>query len=139
MQLLNASLPKGATNIHYRRRIAGGGSLGRPRYVAIADWRGGRVMREAKALVPSAWTYVHGAQPPGFLKLARGRYRAPDPFLDVQGKWIIRRLAPDFPQDRTQRGRHDASEETTCCRRWPSTLPRFTPRVRSASTCCGAT
>jgi hypothetical protein len=95
MQLLNASLPKGATNIVYRRRIAGGGSLGRPRYIAIADWRGGRVLREAKALVPSAWTYVHGAQPSGFLKLARGKYRAPDPFLDVQGKWIMRRLAPD--------------------------------------------
>jgi hypothetical protein len=95
MRLLNASLPKGSTDIHYRMRIAGGGSLGRPRYVAIADWRGGRVMREAKALVPSAWTYVHGAQPSGLLKLARGQYRASDPFLDVQGKWIIRRLAPD--------------------------------------------
>ncbi len=95
MQLLKASLPKEATNIVYRRRIAGGGSLGRPRYVAIADWRGGRVLREAKALVPSAWTYVHGAQPSGLLKLARGHYRAPDPFLDVQGNWIIRRLAPD--------------------------------------------
>jgi hypothetical protein len=95
MQLLNASLPKAATNVSYRRRIAGGGSLGRPRYVAIAYWRGGRVLREAKALVPSAWTWVHGAQPSGLLKLARGRYRAPDPFLDVEGKWIIRRLAPD--------------------------------------------
>jgi hypothetical protein len=95
MQSLNASLPKGATNIFFRRRIAGGGSLGRPRYVAIADWRGGRVLREAKALVPSAWTYVHGAQPSGLLKLARGHHRAPDPFLDVRGKWIIRRLAPD--------------------------------------------
>jgi hypothetical protein len=95
MQILNASLPDGSTNIFYRRRIAGGGSLGRPRYVAIADWRGGRVLREAKALVPSAWTYVHGAQPSGLLKLARGAHRAPDPFLDVEGKWIIRRLAPD--------------------------------------------
>ena len=95
VQLLNASLPKGATNIVYRRRSAGGGSLGRPRYVAIADWRGERVLREAKARVPSAWTYVHGAQPSGLLKLARSQYRAPDPFLDVQGKWIIRRLAPD--------------------------------------------
>jgi hypothetical protein len=94
-QFLNASLPKGATNIIYRRRIAGGGSLGRPRYAAIADWRGGRVLREAKALVPSAWTYVHGAQPSGLLKLARGHYRAPDPLLDIQGSWIIRRLAPD--------------------------------------------
>jgi hypothetical protein len=47
------------------------------------------------ALVPSAWTYVHGAQRSGLLKLARGPHRAPDPFLDVEGKWIIRRLAPD--------------------------------------------
>ena len=95
MQLLNASLPEGATKVRYRRRVAGGGSLGRPRYVAIADWRGGRVLREAKALVPSAWTYVHGGQSSGPLKLAKGKYRAPDPAFDVQGKWIIRRLAPD--------------------------------------------
>jgi hypothetical protein len=95
MQVLNASLPEGATNLRYRRHIAGGGSLGRPRYVAIADWRGGRVLREAKALVPSAWAYVHGAQPSGLLRLAKGKYRAPDPVFDVEGKWIIRRLAPD--------------------------------------------
>ena len=94
-------------------------------------------MREAKALVPSAWTYVHGAQPLGFLKLTRD-YRAPDPFLDVQGKWIIRRLAPD--------SRKIELSDTTrpiwgviCCRRWPSTLPGFTPRVRSASKRCGTT
>jgi hypothetical protein len=95
MQVLNASLPQGATNIRYRRRVAGGGSLGRPRYVAIADWRGGRVLREVKALVPSAWTWVHGAQPSGLLQLAKGKYRASDPVFDVQGKWIVRRLAPD--------------------------------------------
>jgi hypothetical protein len=95
MQVLNASLPKGATNIVYRRRIAGGGSLGRPRYVAIADWRGGRALREAKALVPSAWTWVHGEQPSGLLKLARSKYRAPDPFLDIRDKFVLRRLAPD--------------------------------------------
>jgi hypothetical protein len=95
VQLLNASLPQGATKIRYRRRVAGGGSLGRPRYVAIADWRGGRVLREAKALVPSAWTFVHGSQPSGLLRLAKGKYRAPDPAFHVQDKWIIRRLAPD--------------------------------------------
>jgi Uncharacterized protein conserved in bacteria (DUF2252) len=95
MRLLNASLPEGATKIRYRRRVAGGGSLGRPRYVAIADWRGGRVLREAKALVPSAWAWVHGTQPSGLVRLAKGKYRAPDPMFDVQGKWIIRRLAPD--------------------------------------------
>jgi hypothetical protein len=95
MQFLNASLPKETTNILYRRRIAGGGSLGRPRYVAIADWHGGRILREAKALVPSAWTWVYGKQPSGLLELARSKYRAPDPFLDIHGKFVVRRLAPD--------------------------------------------
>jgi hypothetical protein len=96
MQLLNASLPRGATDIRYRWRFAGGGSLGRPRYVAIAHWCGGRVLREAKALVPSAWSYVHhDDQPSGLLRLATGKYRAPDPMLKVEGKWIIRRIAPD--------------------------------------------
>jgi hypothetical protein len=95
VSFLKESLPKEATNIHFRRRVAGGGSLGRPRYVAIADWRGGRMLREAKALVPSAWTYVHGKQPSGLLKLARSKYRAPDPFLDIGDKFVLRRLAPD--------------------------------------------
>ena len=35
-------------------RTAGLGSLGHARYVAIADWHGGRIAREAKALVPSS-------------------------------------------------------------------------------------
>jgi hypothetical protein len=95
VSFLKESLPKEATNIHFRRRVAGGGSLGRPRYVAIADWRGGRVLREAKALVPSAWTYVHGKQPSGLLKLAASKYRAPDPFLEIRDKFVLRRLAPD--------------------------------------------
>jgi hypothetical protein len=95
MALLKQSLPEQATNIQYRKRVAGGGSLGRPRYVAIADWRGGRVLREAKALVPSAWTWVHGKQPSGLLHLATSKYRAPDPFLAAHGGFVLRRLAPD--------------------------------------------
>jgi hypothetical protein len=95
-RLLNESLPKGATNIYYRRRVAGAGSLGRPRYVAIADWRGGRVVREAKAQVPSAWLWAHGATGgSGLLELANGKYRAPDPFLTTRDKFVLRRLAPD--------------------------------------------
>ena len=65
----------------------GGGSLGRPRYVAVAFWRGGQVLREAKALVPSAWIWANGTaeiRKSNFLDLANGRYRAPDPFLDVR-------------------------------------------------------
>src|ERR1700690_3978033 len=45
-----------ATDMRYRlaRRRAGMGNLGRVRLVAIAEWRGGRVAREAKALLGSA-------------------------------------------------------------------------------------
>jgi hypothetical protein len=91
------SLPEDAAPIHFRRRVAGGGSLGRPRYVAVAHWRGGRVLREAKALVPSAWVWAHGrkAASSHFLELATAKYRAPDPFLDARGDFVIRRLAPD--------------------------------------------
>ena len=42
----------------------GGGSLGRPRYVAVGYWRGGQVLREAKALVPSAWNWANIRESP---------------------------------------------------------------------------
>src|SRR5579871_6233187 len=35
-------------------RLAGLGSLGRQRWVALAEWQGGQIAREAKALLPSA-------------------------------------------------------------------------------------
>jgi len=91
------SLPNDADNVAYFRRVAGSGSLGRPRYVAIADWRGGRVLREAKALVPSAWVWANGedAASSHFLELATATYRAPDPFLEARHGFVIRRLAPD--------------------------------------------
>ena len=39
-------------------------------------------MREAKALVPSAWHWASGtAEPIRFLDLARGIHRSPDPWL----------------------------------------------------------
>src|SRR5262249_20059222 len=57
---LLASLPKDTDGVRFATRTAGGGSLGRPRYVAIADWHGGHLVREAKAVVPSAWDWAHG-------------------------------------------------------------------------------
>jgi len=94
---LVASLPKDAENIRFCSRIAGTGSLGRPRFVAVAFWRGGQVLREAKALVPSAWTWANGGKSKAshFLALANGKYRAPDPFLDAHDKFIFRRIAAD--------------------------------------------
>jgi hypothetical protein len=76
----------------------GGGSLGRPRYVAVGYWRGGQVLREAKALVPSAWAWANGSgqsERSNFLTLANGPYRAPDPFLHARNKYIFRRIAAD--------------------------------------------
>ena len=84
----------------------GGGSLGRPRYVAVGYWRGGQVLREAKALVPSAWNWANGpgkSRKSNFLALANSRYRAPDPFLDVRHQFIFRRIAADSRKDRTGR------------------------------------
>ena len=94
---LVASLPEGAEIIRFCSPVKGGGSLGRPRYVAVAFWRGGQVLREAKALVPSAWTWAHGekSKTSNFLELANGQFRAPDPFLDVRDKFILRRIAAD--------------------------------------------
>ncbi len=80
------------------KNTAGVGSLGRPRWVASAEWRGGPVVREAKAAVPSGWAYAHGLAPsaPRIEAIARGRHRAPDPGyrLDAGGV-LVRRLSPN--------------------------------------------
>ena len=94
---LRRSLPQGATLLRFATHAKGGGSLGRPRYFALAEWRGGRVLREAKALVPSGWEWAHDdvAGFSRFLDLARGTFRSPDPFLDVRHRFIVRRIAAD--------------------------------------------
>ena len=98
---LRASLPRDVArkDVRFARILRkGGGSLGRPRYAAIAYWRGGQIVREAKALVPSAWSWAHGEggrARSNFMTLATGRYRAPDPFLHVRNGFILRRIAAD--------------------------------------------
>jgi hypothetical protein len=99
--LLTAHLPKGARPERFASRTAGLGSLGRPRFLALADYDGGKVTREAKAMLPSGWNWSLGQTAPlrcGAI-LSRAK-RCPDPFLtfatDQGGKsgWAIRRLAP---------------------------------------------
>ncbi|WP_398472141.1 DUF2252 family protein [Tardiphaga sp.] len=94
---LMSSFPPGAGHTGFFRRVAGGGSLGRPRFVGVAEWRSGRVVREAKALVPSAWHWAHRRKPGAhaFLYLATGLYRSPDPHLRIEDNFILRRLAAD--------------------------------------------
>jgi hypothetical protein len=94
---LQRSLPKGAEIKRFCTCRKGGGSLGRPRYVAVAKWHGGQVVREAKALVPSAWDWAHKPKPDGsaFFEVAWGRHRSPDPFLSGDRHFVYRRIAPN--------------------------------------------
>lgn len=94
---LQESLPAGAVVQRFAARVCGCGSLGRPRFVAVAAWHGGRIVREAKALVPAAWDWAHGNAGTGsrFIDLATQTYRAPDPFLFVRDGFIFRRIAAD--------------------------------------------
>jgi Ser/Thr protein kinase RdoA (MazF antagonist) len=96
-KLLKHSLPAGAEVIRFATRSKGGGSLGRPRYLVIAKWQGGRLVREAKALVPSAWIWAHPGLPRKnrFIDLATGPSRAPDPELSVGGGFVVRRISVD--------------------------------------------
>ena len=97
--LLARALPQPGVSFEPRARRAGLGSLGRPRLVAVVDWKGGLVAREVKALLPSAltWAAVGDSTPPEICYedvLARA-VRSADPCTQVSGRWLVRRLAPD--------------------------------------------
>lgn len=96
-KLLRAALPERDLTLRIVHRQAGMGSLGRERFTALADWRGGTIAREAKPLTASAWTWACGGPVRALLyeRILRGAVRVPDPFLSVHGNWVIRRLAPD--------------------------------------------
>lgn len=81
--------------IRSRPRI-GMGSLGKPRYVALANFMGGWVAREAKALTPPATAFLDPQRPcvSRMTELLSRAVRCTDPFLRVDGAWIVRRLAP---------------------------------------------
>ena len=82
----------------YVTRRAGLGSLGHPRVVAIAEHSGGWIAREAKQLVASgvAWAAGDpGAVPIHYPTIVRRAVRCADPFLEIRGRWVLRRLAPD--------------------------------------------
>jgi uncharacterized protein (DUF2252 family) len=94
---ITAAMPAGDLPIRFVRRVAGMGSLGRPRFVGIADWRGGRVAREAKATAPSAWVWACGATADGtdrYTQIIARAVRVPDPTVRIVNGWLVRRLAP---------------------------------------------
>jgi hypothetical protein len=95
---LEQSLPKPGLSYRLVHRIAGLGSLGRQRYVALAAWHGGLVAREAKALTVSACLWEQPADAAGailYREMLAAPFRMADPWVNVGGPWIVRRLAPD--------------------------------------------
>jgi hypothetical protein len=95
-------MPAPGVAFRVAHRTAGLGSLGHARYVAIADWHGGRLAREAKALVPSAshWAQSLNSKKNGpaeilYQTIVNRAVRCADPFVQLRGRWIVRRLAPD--------------------------------------------
>ena len=88
-RLLNGWLPDGAAEALFFSRIAGVGSLGRPRYIGIAQCNGGLAAREAKAWLPSAWGWANWpAEGPCFRgATAQAFGAAARPILRRQG-WV---------------------------------------------------
>ena len=95
---LRSMLPDSRLPCRLVHRVAGLGSLGRQRFVAIANWHGGRIAREAKALAPSACHWAEGCRGSArihYQEILQRAVRCADPFVRVKAKWILRRLAPD--------------------------------------------
>jgi len=96
--LLRQAMPEKNVPFRIAHRLAGLGSLGRERYTALADWRGGKIARETKPLLPSACAWA-GLRPKDthiyYADILRRAVRAADPFLVLhEGGWIQRRLSP---------------------------------------------
>ncbi|OLP60154.1 hypothetical protein BJF93_14310 [Xaviernesmea oryzae] len=90
---LRAALPTGTSAVRIMPRQAGVGSLGRPRFVALGQYRGGPIAAEIKGGMPSCWTLGREA---GLAEsLAGGPHRSPDPTLVYDADAVLRRLAPN--------------------------------------------
>jgi len=94
---LRRLMPERGLKYRVVHRLAGLGSLGRRRYVALAQWRGGSIAREVKELTDSAWLFAHPSRRSGILyqEALDRSVRCRDPFVEVRGRWLVRRLAPD--------------------------------------------
>jgi hypothetical protein len=110
---LDRMMPERGLKFRLAHRVAGLGSLGRERYVALTDWRGGSVAREAKALAPSACVWAERGKGNASIlyeEILHTAVRCRDPFVRLQKRWIVRRLAPDcsrielsaLPQERDE-------------------------------------
>lgn len=107
-KVLLSALPDTDEEPTFAARVAGVGSLGHERYVAIAWHQGGRIAREAKARSLSACVWAgRSGKKDYYRRLIERGARCPDPFLRLTDEWVVRRLSPD------------------CCRLELSELPKL--------------
>jgi hypothetical protein len=95
---IDRMMPEKGLKPRIAHRIAGMGSLGRERYVGLADWHSGSVAREAKALAPSACVWAENGKGTAaiyYQQILNRAVRCRDPFVQMRKRWIVRRLAPD--------------------------------------------
>jgi uncharacterized protein (DUF2252 family) len=121
-KLLRGALPQPDLNCRVVHRAAGLGSLGRQRFLALAEYNGAYVAREAKALAPSAVHCLRGAgahasdssRDSGNILSARivaQAVRCPDPMLRLHDGWLLRRISPHCSRielDQLAKGRDEA-------------------------------
>jgi hypothetical protein len=96
-EALEHLMPEPSLGYRTVRRIAGLGSLGHIRVVAIAECHGGLIAREAKALAPSSVYWAQASQGPHeilYQAIINRAVRCKDPFVQLRGQWIVRRLSP---------------------------------------------
>ncbi|HUC53224.1 MAG TPA: DUF2252 family protein [Candidatus Cybelea sp.] len=113
-KLIEESLPEPCRAYQLKRRIAGLGSLGHPRILALSSWQGAFIAREAKGIRTSAWAWCRGLSSEEIYgaKLVEHATRVKDPCVQFRGHWLVRRLAPD------------------CCRIELASLPRERDEAR---------
>src|SRR6185437_9051985 len=82
-----------SSEIRFLHRVAGIGSLGRPRYVEVGSCNGGKIAREAKAWLPSAWSWARGRVKGHAysVRMLKHAVRQPDPYYSVEAGWVVRR------------------------------------------------
>jgi hypothetical protein len=90
-------LPKPRVPYRIARRVAGTGSLGHPRYVAVFEWKGGQLAIEAKEAAPSAcaWARPGESKAIHYEEILKRAVRCPDPFVRLTGRWLVHQLSPD--------------------------------------------
>lgn len=94
---LDELAPKKTKGSELYRRRAGVGSLGRPRLLRFFSGTCGIVLRETKAVIPSACVFLGQGKAirNAYGKILDSAVRVQDPIFGVFGRWVVRRLAFD--------------------------------------------